>query len=107
MQSTPYEGYVPIRQALDIIKQMVPGLPHPSENIIRNAVKDGTVRAIRVGGPRRTLVHVDDVHGLVTKVDRDINERIRELVSAAPEFSDTQITQIRMLLGNGGDDHAA
>jgi hypothetical protein len=65
---------------------------------LRAWVRRGLIHAIRVGnGPYR--YDLDEVAAMVVTYPRDdVDERIRELVENAPEFSAEQVNKIRLLL---------
>ena len=64
---------------------------------IRSWLRKGWISAIRVGGGQ-FLFDLDTVAAMVRKYPID------EQVAAAPEFTDEQINQIRLLLHSGGHD---
>jgi hypothetical protein len=78
---------------------------------LRNWVRQGLIHAVRVGnGPYR--YDLDEVAAMRVEYPRDdVDERIRELVEGAPEFTTEQVNKIRLLLhatpGRGGDSDAA
>ena len=62
-------------------------------------LKQGLIRGERVGG--RFRYNLDDIASMREQFPHpgiDVDERIRELVSTAPELSAAQIAQIRLLL---------
>jgi hypothetical protein len=67
---------------------------------LRKWVRAGLVRAVRVGnGPYR--YDLDSVAAMVVEYpcpDPDVDERIRELIEAAPELTPRQVNKIRLLL---------
>jgi hypothetical protein len=68
---------------------------------VRSWVRQGLIHAVRVGnGP--FLYDLDEVAAMRVEYPRDnVDERIRELVEGAPEFSAKQINRIRLLLHAG------
>jgi hypothetical protein len=78
---------------------------------LRKWAQDGLVYAVRVGGGPY-LYDLDDVAKVAAGypvADGAIDERIRELVAAAPELSARQISRIKLLLQTGapGVPHAS
>jgi DNA-binding transcriptional MerR regulator len=75
---------------------------------LRHWLRQGLIHAVRVGnGPYR--YDLDEVAAMRVEYPRDdVDERIRELVENAPEFSTEQINRIRLLLhATAADDGAA
>jgi DNA-binding transcriptional MerR regulator len=74
---------------------------------VRNWLRQGLISAVRVGGGAFQY-DLDSVAALRIEYPRDnVDERIRELVEGAPEFSAAQINKIRLLLHAGGGAHDA
>ncbi|HTX95103.1 MAG TPA: helix-turn-helix domain-containing protein [Mycobacterium sp.] len=73
-------------------------LAHVNRSTLRGWVRRGLISAVRVGnGPFR--YDLDEVAAMVIEYPRDdVDERIRELVDGAPDFTPQQINRIRLLL---------
>ena len=64
---------------------------------VRGWLKQGLIRCERVGG--RYRYNLDDVAAMrVPYPPTQVDDRIREIVEAAPEFTAEQINRIRLLL---------
>jgi MerR HTH family regulatory protein len=67
---------------------------------VRSWGRQGLIHAVRVGnGP--FLFDLDEVAAMKVEYPNSVDERIRELAAAAPEFSAKQINQLRLLLHAG------
>lgn len=65
---------------------------------LRNWLRQGLISGIRVGNGRFKY-DLDDCAAMRVEYPRDdVDERIRELVEGAPEFSAKQLNRIRLLL---------
>jgi excisionase family DNA binding protein len=86
---------------LGTIKQAAALLEVTSPTVTKY-VRRGFIRAIRVGnGPYQ--VDLDSAEALRVEYPcASVDDRIRELVEAAPELSAKQINEIRLLLHAGG-----
>jgi hypothetical protein len=68
-----------------------------AESTVRGWLKQGLIRGERVGG--RYRYNLDDVAAMRVPYPRTgVDERIRELIEGAPEFTAEQISRIRLLL---------
>jgi hypothetical protein len=95
-------GYAPISDVLADINR--DGIDPVKPATVRDWVDKSFVRAKRKGAPNTPLlVNAEDVRAM--HMPRPANElpnesiiRIRELVSSAPEFTDTQVERIALVL---------
>jgi hypothetical protein len=87
-----------VRRNLGTAKQAcaVAGIKSPAT--LRGWVRRGLIHAVRVGnGPYQ--YDLDEAAAMRVEYPRDdVDERIRELVANAPEFSAEQVNKIRLLL---------
>ena len=68
-----------------------------SPSTVRTWLQQGLIGGVRVG--RNFRYDLDDVAAMVVTYPRDdVDDRIRELVEAAPEFSAAQVNKIRLFL---------
>lgn len=76
-----------------------------SPGTLRNWLRQGLIRAVRVGPRGKFLYDLDSVEAMHIEYNRDIDQWIRELVAAAPDPTPEQINRIRLLLhaGPGGE----
>ena len=74
---------------------------------VLNWLRQGLISAVRVGGgPYR--IDLDSVEAMAVEYPcAATDERIRELVAGAPEFSAAQLNKIRLLLHAGGAEVSA
>ena len=102
---------MPEARRLGTSKQACAAARGVAPSTLRAWVRRGLIHAERTGdGPYR--YDLDEVAAMVVEYPRDnVDERIRELVEGAPEFSVEQLNKIRLLLhatpGPGGDSDAA
>jgi MerR HTH family regulatory protein len=68
---------------------------------LRNWLRDGLISAVRVGPRGRIWYDLDDVASMRVEVGKNAEQRIRELVDSAPEFTLDQVNKIRLLLHAG------
>ena len=81
-----------------------------SPSTVRTWLQQGLIGGVRVG--RNFRYDLDSVAAMRVEYPRaDVDDRIRELVEGAPEFTAAQLNKIRLLLhatpGSGGDSDAA
>ncbi len=68
------------------------------EGTIYSWLRKGLIRGVRVG-QGRIRYDLDSVAAMIIEYPRDdVDQRIRELVEAAPEFTPAQVNRIRLLL---------
>ena len=69
-----------------------------SPGTLRNWLHDGLIGAVRIGPRGRFLYDLDSVAAMRVEYGAIADERIREIVAAAPEFTPEQVNKIRLLL---------
>ena len=97
-----------VRRNLGTAKQACAAAGVSAPSTVRAWVRQGLIHAERTGnGPYR--YDLDECAAMRVEYPRDdVDERIRELVEGAPEFSAEQINKIRLLLHvTAADDGAA
>jgi predicted site-specific integrase-resolvase len=86
-----------VRRNLGSAKQAA-AIAQVSPSTVRNWLQQGLIRGERTGNGRYRY-NLDDAASMVITYPRaNVDEKIRELVSRAPEFSAKQVNQIRLLL---------
>jgi hypothetical protein len=65
---------------------------------LRNWLRQGLISAVRVGNGAYRYDPAEITAMIVTYPRDDVDERIRELVEGAPEFTPQQVNRIRLLL---------
>ena len=71
---------------------------------LRNWLRQNLISAVRVGPHGKFLYDLDSVAAMRIEYGAAAEQRIRELVAAAPEFTPEQVNKIRLLLHSGGGD---
>jgi excisionase family DNA binding protein len=68
-----------------------------SPAIVRRLLREGRITGVRVAGGN-FQVDLETVEALVVEYPRrDLDERVRQIIDAAPELSDAQVNRLRLV----------